>query len=146
MFYRARVPGNLAMKLTGTPKEFYDEWTRCWDDHDRDLTALYLMAQPFLRDWERQLTQQDTTKDLRYQGLCSRLESTGYSPSETIRSWVYWCEHTTSVSEELELLFFRIIRVPRFLPRKVGPERGVLIFANYFKGYLQRAMTLKRIQ
>jgi hypothetical protein len=133
MFYRVLPTNVRAMALDCTPEIFINEYFKCWTDPDRSTSQLYELVLPFLLHWERMLTQVDYQKDISYVTLCRRLYPKAEDPQALLRSWAHYAQNTTSVREELELLFFQRLRGFRYIPKQAVPEMAEYVIAKDFR-------------
>lgn len=122
------------MPLEVSSEVFADEWHKCWEDKESDLTTLFLMVKPLLLHWERMFTIPTYNKDIQYIALCKYLAPN--DPDEAITKlaqWVEWAENTTSVLEELEFIFMRRIRSMGYYPKFAKPISVEYVIVTDFR-------------
>ena len=137
MLYRILPTDSRAMPLDCTSSEFATEYLACRQNPDRPTDHLYSLVQPFFAHWVKMLTQSDYPKDLNYIALCRRLYPRAEEPSELLGYYVSWAEQTSSLQEELELLFFERLRALRYYPKLASPKMAEYVIAMDFRNYLK---------
>jgi len=124
------------MPLTVEPEVFVKEYFECWDDPQRSTDVLYEYIRPFLDNWVCMLTNPDAPKDISYISLCQRLESVG-DPIEKLQAWRDRLLCTTSIYDELTLLFFTRLRGLNYYPKKASAKMVEYVVAKDFRDRLK---------
>jgi|15BtaG_2_1085339.scaffolds.fasta_scaffold02759_10 hypothetical protein len=137
MYYRILPTNSRAMPLECTAETFVNEYRECWEDPERPTNNLYVLVRPFLEHWARMLEDHGYKKDINYVSLCRRLYPITESPSEMIESWCNAAQQTTSVMEELEMLFFARLRRLNYYPKRAAPRMAEYVIAKDFRDRLK---------
>ena len=101
---------NLSDKRRPLPLEvessyFAEVWKRCTKDKTSDLTELMQIMDPAFDKWEDFLVKRDLDIDINYLTLCRILSPDPELALKKIASWVEWADTSSSVKEELQLIF-----------------------------------------
>ena len=137
MLYRILPTDSRAMPLDCTSKEFVTEYLACRLDPERPTDELYRLVTPFFDHWVRMFREHDYPKDINYIALCRRLYPRDQEPIETLRYYIRWADQTSSLREELELLFFERLRGLRYYPKAAHPKMAEYVIAMDFRNYLK---------
>lgn len=122
------------MPLVVTSEEYAQEFKLAVASADSDITKLLEVSQPYLDQWEQQLTHVDTEKELNYIILCRLLSPKEPEKAlEMIAAWVKWAETSSSVKEELQYLFLQRIRRFKYSPTLARPVTIEYVIARDFK-------------
>lgn len=137
MFYRIFPTSSRAMPLKCKPEVFVTEYKACWEDPDRPTDQLYQLVRPFLQHWAIMLQGRGEIKDINYVALCRRLYPNTQNPIEMIEAWCSTAEQTTSVMEELEMLFFSRLRRLNYYPKRASARMAEYVIAKDFRDRLK---------
>ena len=121
------------MPLEVTSNIFSMEWKACWEDSDRDVTQLLNMIQPFLDHWKALLTNIAYPRDIHYSTLCQLFGKNVEEAVGIIKGWVRYAENTTSVMEELQMLFLERLRRLKYFPNRASHIMAEYVIARDFK-------------
>jgi hypothetical protein len=124
-----------SMPLNCEPEVFIAEYKACFYNPERPTNYLYQLVKPFLLHWAKMLLDSNYPKDINYISMCKRINCKDYT--KAIRKFVYHCQRTTSVIEELEIIFFTRIRSLRYFPTNAGPKMAEYVIASDFRNYLK---------
>jgi hypothetical protein len=136
MSYRTLPTNTRAMPLDCTSKTFVQEYLACRQDPKRSTNLLYTYLLPFFENWDRMISEPDYPKDINYFSLCGRL-GTPNEAIDLIKHFAQWSQRTSSVREELELLFFERLRRLRYYPKIAAPAMAEYVIAMDFRNYLK---------
>jgi len=100
---------------------FITEWKKCILDSSNDTTKLFVMLDPFLKHWERQLRRQDDIEHINYTTLCCLLAEDKINALESISNWISWVESTSTIKNELTYIFLERIRKFKYYPSLARP-------------------------
>lgn len=129
------LPVNVRpMPLKVSSEVFTNEWERCWRDEGSDLTKLHRMVRPFLLHWEAMLTRPEYPKDINYVTLCRLVSPDSVERAlNLIDSWVRAATQSSSVYEELEMLFVERVRTLNYFPGFAKPLMAEFVIARDYK-------------
>jgi hypothetical protein len=136
MLYRILPTDSRAMPLDCTSEEFATEYLACRQNPDRPTDHLYSLIMPFFSHWERMLREPEYPKDINYLALCRRLYPQE-EPFELLEYFINWADQTSSLREELELLFFERLRNLKYYPKLAAPRMAEYVIAMDFRNYLK---------
>lgn len=137
MQYRILPTNQRAMPLNCSSKEFVEEYYHCWKDHSRPTDLLYQLVRPFFTHWVQMIGTSTYTKDINYVTLCRRLYPIIENPTKMIAIWANQSLQTTSVQEELEMLFFTRLRNLNYYPKRAAPKMAEYVIAKDFRDRLK---------
>lgn len=101
---------------------FITEWKRC-KAGEGDEGKVLLLGAPLLNHWERMLRDVSLEKDINFATLYNQLSPLG-DPREVIDAWVGHHDRTSSLTEELQLQLFELLRRLKHL-QTARPERVI---------------------
>lgn len=136
IIYKICPTHNRAMPLTASCETFVKEYRACWEDVDRDTAKLYEIVSEFISYWDNMLSRSSSTKDINYITMCRYLAPFG-DPPTLIREWSKAARLTSSVKEELELIFFSRLRRLSYFPTKASPKIAEYVIAKDFRNSLK---------
>lgn len=128
------------MPLTCTSKTFVTEYIACRFDPERPTDQLYALLAPFFSHWDKMFREPGYPKDLNYIALCKRLQPKR-EPTELLKNYLQWADQTSSLREELEMLFFERLRNLRYYPKLASPKMAEYVIAMDFRNYLKDRIT-----
>lgn len=137
MSYRILPTDSRAMPLHCTSSEFVTEYLACRQNPKRPTNHLYFLVAPFFDHWVSMFTEPSYSKDLNYIALCQRLRPREDEPLKLLQEYVDWANQTSSLREELELLFFERLRELRYYPKLASPKMAEYVIAMDFRNYLK---------
>ena len=140
MHYKVFPTAVRPMSLTCSSAKFVAEYRACWEDPDRNTQRLYKLAKPFINSWVHMLQTPGSKKDISFVTLCRMLEAQGKEPVSTISYWCQAVSSSSSVEEEITLLFFTRLRAMKFFPKQASAIMAEYVVAKDFRNALKDAI------
>lgn len=136
MYYRILPTNVRSMPIGCSAEEFTAEYRLCMEDPRRSTNKLNKQIEPFVVHWEQMINVSNYPKDINYITLCKLLHAHG-DPIDILSAYKDQIKQTTSVKEELEMLFFERLRNLRYFPKHAAPAMAEYVIALDFRNYLK---------
>jgi hypothetical protein len=120
------------MPLSISSRSFAARWRKDWQNKACTEGLLSIM-EPFFKQWEHMLTDPGSEKDINFISLCHLLESQGVNPTAAMEEWIHYADNTTSIREELVMLFLTQMSKMRYYPTKASSRMVEYVLARDFK-------------
>lgn len=93
------------------------EWKSVCLDHTSDLTNLYKIIKPSLLHWEKVLKSGRYIEDINIYTMLKLLSSDLEKGTRILKTWVAETQRTSSIVDELTLVFVERMRSVKYIPR-----------------------------
>jgi len=143
--YKILPTNKRSLPLQVDPKTFSLEWRACWQDKDRDMTTLMGYATPMIKHW-RALLQRTALPDINFVSLCAQLSPDADVALRKVNRWLRWATHSSSIEEELELLFITHVRTANYFPKFANYAMAEYVIAKDFRSRLKDFINKAHIQ
>jgi hypothetical protein len=126
-------------------EQFTTEWRRCWENPAYDMSYLVQIATPFIVYWESLLTKPGP-KDINYVSLCSLLSHNQNQAVSDISKWIEYAEQTTTLREELIMIFVEHVRTANYYPTFASARNSEFVIARDYKLRIKLAIQQSRTE
>lgn len=118
---------------------FVEEWRACWQEREKPLDKLMLMAEPVFKYWEQLLTNPPANPDV---NLISLINLLHHDPIESVNIIEHWLidEIKDSLIHELQYIFINHVRTAKYFPKFASPKIAEYVIANDYKKRIKQCI------
>lgn len=131
--YKTFPTNRRPLPLKVDSSSFVSVWKSCAKDKRSDLTQLIQMMDPVFDRWEEFLLRENHDIDINFLTLCRMLSSDPDTALEKIDKWIEWAQSSSSIKEELQLIFLERIRKIKYTPDMASDTMVEYVVARDFK-------------
>lgn len=131
--------------LEVSSEQFTTEWRKCWENPAYSMNHLLQMATPFIDYWEK-LLYEPGEGDINYVSLCSLISTSHNEAISKIKRWIEYAEVTTTVREELTMIFVEHVRTANYYPTFASARNSEFVIARDFKLRIKLAIESSRTE
>ena len=131
--YKILPTNRRALPLKEESIIFAECWTECAKNKASDLTRLLKMMEPVFKSWEDFLLCKKYEIDMNFLTLCRLLDSDPAIALIKIKRWTKWAKSSSSIKEELQLIFIERIRKIKYTPDLASSKMLEYVVARDFK-------------
>ena len=131
--YKTLPTNRRSLPLKVSSSIFANAWKICVTNKQSDLTDILDMMKPVFAHWEKLLTRQAIEDDINFLTMCRMLDPDPQKALFKIKQWVMWAENTSSIEEELCLIFIERIRRIRYIPSLASDKMIEYVVSKDYK-------------
>jgi hypothetical protein len=131
--YKTFPTNRRPLPLDVDSHSFASVWKACAKNKQSDLTKLLQMMEPVFERWEVFLLRVDHNIDINFLTLCRMLSKNPDIALYKIDNWIKWAKSSSSIKEELQLIFLERIRKIKYTPDVASDVMVEYVVARDFK-------------
>lgn len=143
--YKKLPTNQRPLALNVESKIYVEEWRRCWEDKNRDMTNLVTMAEPAINTWAAMLTREQAP-DINITSLCAFLDPDPTEALAKIDDWITWCNTHTTVKDQLWYLYIKHVRTANYFPSFANPLMAEYVLTRDFKFQLKEDIKKAKVR
>ena len=131
--YKTFPTNRRPLPLEVDSSSFVSVWKACAKNKNSNLTALMQMMEPVFDRWEHFLLRKNYDIDINFLTLCRMLSADPDLALSKIDNWIEWAQSSSSIKEELQLIFLERVRKIKYTPDIASDKMVEYVVARDFK-------------